>query len=99
MCGFTFPVVVALSAVGIGLLMRLHIRAVVRGVTGVRVAVGLSVGRSEAADAGSGLQSQALTSLRHCAFWMLFLRRVRSYNLVALETGQPKSPSGANEQY
>ena len=35
-------------------------------------------GRSEAADTGSVFSLQALANLRHCAFLMLFLRRVRS---------------------
>ena len=49
---------------------------------------------------GPDFSLQALTNLRHCAFLMLFSQaRQVVYNLVALETGQPKSPSGANEQY
>ena len=55
-------------------------------------------GRSEAADTESRLQSSGSSQFETLCILLLFLRHVRS-RIIALETGQPKSPSGANEQH
>src|ERR1700737_4022343 len=57
-------------------------------------------GRSEAADTGSRLQSSGSSQFETlCIFDAVSQARQVAYNVVALETGQPKSPSGANEQH
>jgi len=57
-------------------------------------------GRSEAADTGSRLQSSGSSQFETlCIFDAVSQARQVAYNIVALETGQPKSPSGANEQH
>ena len=57
-------------------------------------------GWGEAADTGSRLQSSGSNQFETlCIFDAVSQARQVAYNIVALETGQPKSPSGANEQH
>jgi len=54
------------------------------------------------AGAGAEVRSSVSSSNQFetlCILDAVSQARQVAYNLVALETGQPKSPSGANEQY